>query len=120
MISAWDVYWVMQLDSIGGGLVFVGLICLLSGGFFSAVALEQQVYRVLWLTVPVLGLGVACFLGNIFLPSSKTAAAMYIVPRLTSGEAIEAMKPEARELYELAKDAIRELATDKKRKVEKE
>lgn len=120
MISAWDVYWVMQLDSIGMGLGFSGLILIVFGSLVFYACVESDDYRGIWIAIPSVALAFIFWIGNAFLPSSKTAAAMYIVPRLTSGEAIEAMKPEARELYELAKDAIRELATDKKRKGKKE
>lgn len=44
---------------------------------------------------------------NAFLPSTKTAAAMIVIPAVANNEAIQR---EAGELYGIAKDALRELA----------
>src|SRR5690606_7040123 len=59
------------------------------------------------------GVLVFSFLLASLLPSSKTAAAMIVLPAITSDTVVQTVAPEARELYELAKDALRSVAKDK-------
>lgn len=51
---------------------------------------------------------------NTFIPNTRTIAAMIVLPKLTSPAALDAMGGEAKELYNLAKDALRNLASDEK------
>lgn len=51
---------------------------------------------------------------NTFMPGTKTIAAMVVLPKITSPQALDAMGNEAKELYGLAKDALRNLAGDDK------
>lgn len=48
-----------------------------------------------------------------FTPSTQTIAAMYILPKLTSPEAIKVYKEEGGELYTLTKQALQSLITTK-------
>lgn len=129
MISAFDVYLVMQLDSVGTFLTVAFLIgivvCILLAIFGGINGNSSRMYPSLdssqreaavsaaqlsmarKLIIPVLLVGVF----NSLIPSSKTAAALIILPALTSDAAFEAVAPEARELYELAKDALRSVAS---------
>jgi hypothetical protein len=117
MISAWDVYWVMQLDTIGTSMVAAAILIAVAS-VFVAVASDGDavwdddkkiIYRP-WLVVWTLG--ALLLAARVFLPSSQTAAAMFLVPKLTSPEVLEPVGAEARELYALAKKAIRNLAED--------
>jgi Na+/proline symporter len=129
MISAWQVYWVMQLDSIisiTGWLSFFG--CFFGGiGFIVhrvARSMDDEeskaVAAATWLSKPVLMLGLLSLFANGFLPSSKTAAAMIVLPAITSDMVIDTVSPEARELYGLAKGALKNLgAKDKAAEPEK-
>lgn len=121
MITAWDVYWVMQLDRIVSVSHFVAVFGVTLGLFGTAIrSLAAQfkdkdgdsaiVYGVLWLAPYIFVFGLTGWATYTLLPSSKTAAAMIILPAITSDEAAEAIKPEARELYELAKKAVANLA----------
>lgn len=124
MVTPLEVYLVMQMDSING------LFCMLAGG---AVALACA-----WLFVATVNadfdlkatkeekkvrldaakkfssrgllFGVACMVVAAFLPSTKTAAAMILLPALTSKEVTAPLSREAGELYELAKSALRNAA----------
>lgn len=51
---------------------------------------------------------------STFMPGTRTVAAMVVLPKLTSPAALDAMGNEAKELYGLAKDALRNLASDDK------
>ena len=58
---------------------------------------------------------VAILLASIafLLPSSKTIAAMIVLPKITSPQAIDTVSKESRDIYELAKKALANLAADK-------
>ena len=56
---------------------------------------------------------------GILTPSSKTAAAMIVLPALTSEEVVGTVKSEAKEPYEMAKEALKEkITTTEGKKVE--
>lgn len=48
-----------------------------------------------------------------FMPTSKTIAAMIVLPKITSPQALDTMGKESRDIYELAKKALANLADDK-------
>lgn len=106
MISAFDVYLVMQLDSIKEAIqaIWVVIVCLIFAQFTFFIIGEVYSKALLILSSSLL---VASILAFSFIPSSKTAAAMMIIPKLTSQEAIETVRPEVKELYDLAKGALR-------------
>lgn len=106
-ISPWTIYWVMQLDTIGVAAVvlsiFGGGALLLLWGFVLTELKSLAGYfvsataSVVWLIV---------LAAAIFLPSTKTAAAMYLIPAIASNQTIHR---EAGELYGLAKQALRQV-----------
>jgi hypothetical protein len=106
MISAFDVYLVMQLDSIKDAIaaIMVALFCLVFAQVLFLIIEEVYSKALLILSSLLLVASITAF---SFIPSSKTAAAMMIIPKLTSLEAIETVNPEVKELYDLAKGALR-------------
>jgi hypothetical protein len=116
MISAFDVYLVMQLDRISSG---VGAIAIISsvfvagslvGWFINADIDEDMSAAAKRLCLRFSLVAAPLVIVWALIPSSKTAAAMILVPALTSEEVVEPVAAEARELYGLAKDALRGLA----------
>lgn len=112
MITAWQVYWVMQLDDIRlfillvfGGLIFGVII------FTPVWIVEKDWHAAVKRTV--IGSLLMLFLLT-FMPSSKTVATMIILPTITSDEVIDTVTPEAKELYGLAKDALKNLGAKDK------
>lgn len=109
MISAWDVYWVLQLDSIAGMFVIAAIIfglALIFTPFFYLLEEQKLPPHFKKMLATVIG----CALVATFLPSSKTAAAMILVPALTAPEVVAPVTGEAKELYSLAKQALKDLA----------
>jgi hypothetical protein len=56
---------------------------------------------------------------STFMPSTKTIAAMIVLPKITSPQALDTMGKESRDIYELAKKALANLADDKPASTEK-
>lgn len=105
-MSAWQVYLIGQADTvihIAEACCFLLMVITIGVGVWCGMTynidpkdtLKVQL-RWIYLTVSLI---VLCVLTQVFVPSSKTLAAMYIVPKLTTGEAVS----EYKELYELAK-----------------
>lgn len=123
MISPLTIYWIMQLDRIAftsrllAVLLLVGFIvtALCWADFASDAdwyegrhrdrALEgARRFRRLSLACAISA--VFLFFTSAFIPSSKTAAAMVLIPAIANNETVQ---KEAGELYQLAKDGLKEL-----------
>lgn len=118
MITPLEVYAVMQLDVIIEAIralaiplfsvTFLVLPLILSFFWIEGREMKEmpKPFFFLWAVL----LYACCFFGGLlaFLPSTKTAAAMIILPAITSDEVVEPMGKEARELYELAKKVLRD------------
>jgi hypothetical protein len=123
MITPWEIYWVLQLDSLRGCLLAFVIIGATAAIIFAVVgAFERSsshykpglemskreaarsIIELRWarrlacVTIPL------CFLMAL-IPSTKTAAAMFVVPAIVNNKAIQ---HEAGDLYQLAKEALRE------------
>lgn len=128
MVSAFDVYLVMQLDSIKGvmsGVVAAGIIGTGAAIIFAPLGLMagedlgvdiKATLKKYFPLKTIMTLWLFSLAGSAFLPSSKTMAAMILVPALTSKEVTEPLSREAGELYGLAKDALRSIAEKPKDK----
>lgn len=124
MIDAWDVYWVMQLDQIRGGMMALSIVTglaltigIVSGAVvvFDVLGGDDAGAKLAYKRWVMRGVALFAFafLSVSLLPSSRTAAAMIVLPAITSDTVVQTVAPEARELYELAKDALRSVAKDK-------
>lgn len=112
MISAWEIYLVLQLDSIKEVLGAIWWLSTIGAGLLMLVAfifcdefelLKKFINKravtfifVPWMTVSFL---------NALLPSSSTAAAMFVIPKIANNQSIQ---KEAADLYGLAKQALTE------------
>ena len=125
MISPFEVYVVMQLDSVKLSVMmcaFVMLVILCITSFLASLDDDWQIHNwkkapqeltkplvLVWRERSLVCLVVLLALQGL-LPSSRTAAAMILVPALTSKEVTEPIGREAAELYALAKQALANLA----------
>jgi len=110
MITAWDIYWVMQLDAIRAVILALAVA---SGAVAGAAGLtggiegNEDAKRAAKKAARV------CFVAAMvtaLIPSTKTAAAMIVLPAVVNNETIQA---EAGDLYNIAKEALRALARPK-------
>ena len=129
-MNAWTIYWILQLDSIREGFmiltaifgVLVGVLALFGtiqradcyGDDDPAIALgkAKQTLAAKW-AKPL----VALFVLTLFIPTTKTVAAMVVLPAIANNETI---RKESGELYDLAKQALRDAVADKAKEVTKE
>lgn len=115
MISPFEVYIILQLDALKSMLDLAGVI--------STVAFVLSAFVLFFHTVDespapavivktaryALVVVISALLLHAVLPSSKTAAAMFVLPAVVNNETVQG---EAAELYGLAKQAFARLATD--------
>lgn len=124
MISAFEVYLVMQLDSVShffAGVVAIFLIASIAGLFVWAVnswgyPAEQEkrtAQKASKIAKRFFATAMVALAINSLIPSSTTAAAMILLPKIASEENIKVVGKEAGELYGLAKKALENLG-DKK------
>lgn len=111
MISPFTIYLIMMLDEIKqmfGAVTFVGLITLVVCGMVLGITEGDAwpgIKRYLkWMAAPF----VLSFLLWNLLPTPKVAAAMYIIPAIANNENVQR---EASELYDLAKQGLKNLVT---------
>lgn len=120
-MSPFLVYLLFQADSISNAMTFIAVM---AGVAFvialplrpiakseadndEGAAIAYRMCRVVMWVCPLL------IAAGIFMPSSKTIAAMIVLPRITTPQAIDTMSKESRDIYELAKKALANLADDK-------
>ena len=72
-------------------------------------AIKAKTARAAKVTIPA---AVFLFAAALLFPSTKTIAAMVVLPKLTSPQALDAMGSEARDIYRLAKQALANIADD--------
>lgn len=131
MISTWQIYLVMQLDSVSAGLTFISCLGLTVVGvsivwntLSKADAKEfpyttdHEARKVQWESRDkwrnrILVFILPLFFINMLIPSSKTAAAMIVIPAIANNERFQA---EAGDLYQLAKQGLKKLVADEQDK----
>lgn len=135
MISPWEIYWVMQLDSIRGALTIIAVSLVVASIVAAFKYDSERSLRDIWADSPgeygqskfneydshtrsagralrkslIFALSAMCLAALI--PSSRTAAAMIVIPAIANNERFQA---EAGDLYQLAKQGLQKLVADEK------
>lgn len=124
MVTPFEVYLVLQLDVMIRAAFVFGLICALGGSIGAIHYTTEAGKQWAWDKEPPESrisrfasytkiakrfacAGLFSLAVSVFLPSTRTAAAMILLPALTSKEVTAPLSREAGELYELAKSALR-------------
>ena len=131
VISPWTIYWIMQLDTILGAVIVLAVVsgvslgCFVLIGTFNASASKvcpemesskkearaaATCFRMTKLISPFF---VIFFLAGVLTPNAKTVAAMILIPAIANNETVQ---NEASEIYQLAKDGLRELVKPEPKK----
>lgn len=104
MITTMEMYWLVTLDSIVHvSLVFVIVSALATCATLGFVA---DVKRCFWLPVIPIGMFFLSIIALTFVPTTKQAAAIIIVPKLANSEKVQTV---GNHLYELAVEWMEEL-----------
>lgn len=111
MITTSQMYWLVTLDSIANAsLVFAILSALASVG---AIGMACDSNRLFWLPFITIGL-FFLFVGVLtFVPTTKQAAAIIIVPKIANNEKVQDC---GNRIYDLAIEWMEELKPTKKDK----
>jgi len=118
-----DIYLIMSLDDLNDLFVFFSAICVIvalcyGGLWFNRITADpsrwstdsyrieaeeklKQAPKILKIIKLLLGSGFISICIATILPSSKTLAAMYIIPKILNNESIAT---ELKEIYDLAKE----------------
>ena len=113
VISPWTLYWILQLDSIKAAVVALAITTSLATLFLGVIGLDssererargETMHR---FAIRLAIVAVPLTLLTAFLPSSRTMAAVVLIPAIANNETIQR---EASDLYRLAKQAIERVA----------
>ena len=120
-MNAWTIYWILQLDSISGTLnvlAWSALLTVIGLTLWNGISwVDGEMFPIL--SDPekraaaravrsrsrkaALKVAVPLFIFSALVPSTKTAAAMVVLPAIANNERIQ---HEAGDLYQLAKQAL--------------
>lgn len=103
-ITPFEIYLVMQMNSLCWLLL---ILCLVTGGIsvvsfiellsvFTTEEKRTPLKRVLKISVP---LSIVFLLLFVFTPSTKTVAAMYVVPKIVNNENVQKLPDEMLQLF---------------------
>ena len=121
MISPFEVYLIFQLDAIRGaaeGVLLISAIISAALIFVGCMAASEGVlsWKLYAYIVAITGsITFGSLLTVALVPSSKSAAAIILIPAIANNESVQA---EASELYTLAKEGLRTLVSDEKKSAE--
>lgn len=134
-VSPWTVYWILQLDSIGaslsvlsiGGLLAASLLTIFgamnksfSNSYPEHISSKRErasgeaMHRLARILAAIV---IPLFLINSLLPSTKSMAAIIVVPAIANSEMI---RSEAGDLYDLAKQALAKAVAPEEKAPDKE
>lgn len=109
MITTTQMYWLVTLDSIVH--MSFALAILMALVSVCAVGVACDVKELFWLPLVTIGMFFLSVVTVTFVPTSKQAAAIIIVPKIVNNEKVQTV---GNQLYDLAIDWMRELRPPKK------
>lgn len=121
-ITPSTIYWVAQCDCIRDACIPIIMIGVILSVVSAAIAMcafcddtPDRVRRWRWIaavvSLAIVATTFAGFLGRIFIPTTKTMAAMYIIPSVANNEKVQTV---GNRLYDLAIEWMDELKPAKK------
>ena len=127
-ITSETIYWLTRLDYIQG--LFIGFSCL-SG--FAVLMLciachsvwectyKEEEYKLFWrlvrYTVIMFCVMCTCIFGVVFTPNTNEMCMIYVVPKIVNSDFVQEDLPkDAREIYDLAKQAVVKQLTGEEKK----
>ena len=112
-ITAWDIYWITRLDN----LQFICAMAAAAAGIAASWGLLECFHdfgdeeRGKWLIKRFAPAFFVAVLVTALIPSTKSAAAMYVVPAIVNSEAVQTIPAE---LTAIVKDWLKDLHKESK------
>jgi len=91
-MSMFEIYIIMQLDSIKTGCLLLGVSLLFIGAIFTMMIFDSALDKFRFqvpIAVIILITSVLLFISNMFLPSTKTALTMVAGEKITNNEQLK-------------------------------
>jgi len=104
MITTAQMYWLVTLDAIVHASFVLAVISVLAS--VAAIGIACDVERFFWLPALTIGMFFLSVAAATFVPTTKQAAAIIIVPKIVNNEKVQMV---GNQLYDLAVDWMREL-----------
>ena len=127
-MSGWDIYWLLKLDTFRltlliAGFVLAGVSVAIGAAVMGAYSESQPLNEkdkknFNWGMTRLscgLVLGLFCIGANVVIPSTKQMAVIIIGPKVATAENIEAVSSEAKEVYGLAKQWLKDKVKEEKK-----
>lgn len=111
-MNAFIVYLMLQSHNISFALGCFGWIYIVVYVGTTIVCYIESAATPPWVSPIYHKLSIAALLISVLVPSKETIAAMIVLPSITNNESIAYISNESKEIYLLAKDALRHLTND--------
>lgn len=109
MITTTQMYWLVTLDAIVHASFVLAAISVLAS--VAAIGIACNVGRFFWLPALTIGMFFLSVAAATFVPTTRQAAAIVIVPKIANNEKVQMV---GNHLYELAVEWMEELRPPKK------
>lgn len=120
MITENTIYWILKLDDIAGLLIVMAIVAAaFSIGAILVWAISAEVddkYSRETAKILCVKSGIIAFICAVaftFLPNTKQMAMIKVIPAITNSEFVADMSKDAKELYKMGIEAIKEQLTNK-------
>lgn len=126
MITSWQLYWILMLDNIKTSFIPISIITLIATLIFWILGtvlysdpnnnpVDKKIGKILLiLGVPSTFFLLICFLVDIFLPTTKQMALIYVIPKIATEQNIDKVQEECGELYNITKQWMKEQLEEQK------
>ena len=119
MITEWEMYWILKLDGLHGALVVFTVVSAITLGIAGVVWMvcdtedkdSDRFFRVIKCSLITC---IVCLIPAVFLPTTKEMAMIKVVPMIANSEIGSQMPADAKVLYRMGIEAIKEKLTEKK------
>lgn len=107
-MNVWTVYWLFQLDTIRPVFGFFGTAFMIAGTAFGIACMIEGPRWVAKILFPLAVLGSFMAITALFMPSTKTMAAIIVLPRIASAENLDIVAKDGGDIYKLAMARLKE------------
>ena len=126
-MNPWTVYWLFKLDDIQAFLLLPMALSIanivwsvMSSDDWNNSNEKNDENRRRKMKMPLLYLGIFCVFLSVIIPSTKTIAAIIVLPRIASAENLNTLSRDAGDIYTLAMSKLKDVIGEQAAKSEGE